>query len=1485
MATLEETLSAIPNKEEEFEGLLATIPELKVPEREEKLRIAPEPTMWQNFKGLFDDFEIEEAKAVQSIIDSQTLGISPSTAYKYQKQIAEGKKIHPMASKLDSTLTERIMQRWDTGVAHTQIGHLRAKQVLGDNSQTLENNIQNIKTSIPTESERYIAEYGLLEDFLGATAEMLPIMVHGIEKGAKRGLVLGMGAASITAIAGQVPPLTAIPEEVVTVPGAFLGMFGVGMVSGTLENIGLIEAGLAYDELLEFEDEEGNKLNPKIAKGIAGGVGIINGLIELAQIKLLLKTIPGGQQLLRTSINKATKEILKDRTLQNLASKYIKKYTGFIALETGQEVAQETTNILANRTAIYLNNELMDTDIPQTTREEIIDRLLKTASESAKAFVLMGLPGITTTAAIEVRDVKKIDKIKKATEKLYRQFENAKASQLVMGATELEAEAKALDTIVETPEGKRFFDISVTERELTKEEEEKAVGEFKEEVEIEEIISDENFEAIIAGEKTLEEIFPIEEIKPLVEPIIEPTKRIITEETYKKAQQRFNEKMKGIKVGVDPTAIAELVTIGAYHIETGIRTFAEWSKVMVDKYGEKIRPHLREIWKQANAYLEQKAPKAVKKKVRLTTGQVQINKLIREDIVLKSAMKKAEQNARIAYRVGTKEAKARAKADFKDILFKAKIIAQAKGIKEGTRITRKELIEHFRDSQKEIRQTQKLLREYIEENLPSQLRGKFLNAITQNLTTKRLVSIYGRTNRLADELIQKERITEVEKLKGYKGNIPVEYQKQIGEILNEIETKKFSPKTIKKLEGLRDYMEREGIPSGISPKLLADLKIFEKKNVKEMTSVELQEITDIIKHLIELGELKQKLKYKYNERIRKAAIAKLVASTRNIDSVDNVLAKGVWWSYLQTLQTPRVADIIDGYKSYSGENAKLIKQLVKKETMSLLETKTLVDTALEEVIDIGLKTLTEEQQIKIMINIRNQEEAFDQVQTLMDKYDYTEIPELTGQENQVIEILKKYTTQHTDEIAAIYEEIYNKPFAKIEKYILPIKYEREFDYDTDPSELIIQSRYRATQTFKGFVYERQKGVKKIPRVDVMGVFEEAINQQEWFINMQPELENIKYLVKSKEYTKSAGKFASDWWKDQLDIVARRGWSASVKSNNFSNLLRVARFNLNQAILGYKASSILMQPFAVFDAMAYAQSKWGSTAAAEVFKEFSNAWINPKYAKEFIDVSPALQVRKAGEVAIAETLERIGRTQGKWAKFVRGGLSLLQKADVRTAAGVEKGLLNVLEKHGVENAKEEADFLMMLVSSSAEVTFRPHVLARGQFARTVFTFQTFFLNRWGLIAHDIIATGLIKSTTWKAKYSALVALAIYSAGGIVEDEAREFIYEMTTRRELPDVSPFMTALMAIPKNIPLLGRLIEVAIIGKGVGGDIPLERVVENLIRGIVAPVSSTESKAMAKRIMKGIEAGLTLRGVPGTAQFFDVLEGILFPEKKKKKK
>ena len=169
------------------------------------------------------------------------------------------------------TFLGRVKASWKTGELQTELGILRYRQIIGEDLPEIATRIEELRAGLPKVPP---VKRGLPERAVRAAAEMLPIQVSGMRKGVQRGLMFGMTAGGIAALAGQVGPQAVLPEEIVTVPAAFAALYGVGMLSGTLENIAQIEAGLAYDELVNLKDAKGNRLDPGITKGAAAGVAL-----------------------------------------------------------------------------------------------------------------------------------------------------------------------------------------------------------------------------------------------------------------------------------------------------------------------------------------------------------------------------------------------------------------------------------------------------------------------------------------------------------------------------------------------------------------------------------------------------------------------------------------------------------------------------------------------------------------------------------------------------------------------------------------------------------------------------------------------------------------------------------------------------------------------------------------------------------------------------------------------------------------------------------------------------------------------------------------------------------------------------------------------------------------------------------------------------------------------------------------------------------
>ena len=191
--------------------------------------------------------------------------------------------------------------------------------------------------------------------------------------------VAGAGAgAGMALVAGQAGPQVLLPEEALTVPGGAIAGFTTGLTAGNAAAALEIEAGHAYNEMIE------NGISEKTAKNIALAVGGVNAGLELLQVDELFKAF---KVLNKTG---ATDTVVK-RIAQELLAR------GFdVAKETAQEVAQEGVTITGTQVASKI-----DTGEWAYAKEDVASRLGETAMSSALTFGTMNVPaGVSNVSQI-----------------------------------------------------------------------------------------------------------------------------------------------------------------------------------------------------------------------------------------------------------------------------------------------------------------------------------------------------------------------------------------------------------------------------------------------------------------------------------------------------------------------------------------------------------------------------------------------------------------------------------------------------------------------------------------------------------------------------------------------------------------------------------------------------------------------------------------------------------------------------------------------------------------------------------------------------------------------------------------------------------------------------------------------------------------------------------------------------------------------------
>lgn len=173
-------------------------------------------------------------------------------------------------------------------------------------------------------------------------------------------------AATGAAIAGQAGPQVLVPEEVITVPGAFLAGLQVGSTKANFE----IEAGHAYKEMLD------NGISEETASKIATGVGIGNAALEFVQLDELAKSF------------KILDKIGADDSIIGAVKRELTRRGVDIAKETAQEVSQEGVAIAGTQIGSKI-----DTGKWAYDSGDVLGRLGDTAASSALSFGTLNVPG------------------------------------------------------------------------------------------------------------------------------------------------------------------------------------------------------------------------------------------------------------------------------------------------------------------------------------------------------------------------------------------------------------------------------------------------------------------------------------------------------------------------------------------------------------------------------------------------------------------------------------------------------------------------------------------------------------------------------------------------------------------------------------------------------------------------------------------------------------------------------------------------------------------------------------------------------------------------------------------------------------------------------------------------------------------------------------------------------------------------------------
>jgi len=312
-------------------------------------------------------------------------------------------------------------------------------------------------------------------------------------------------------------------------------------------------------------------------------------------------------------------------------------------------------------------------------------------------------------------------------------------------------------------------------------------------------------------------------------------------------------------------------------------------------------------------------------------------------------------------------------------------------------------------------------------------------------------------------------------------------------------------------------------------------------------------------------------------------------------------------------------------------------------------------------------------------------------------------------------------------------------------------------------------------------------------------------------------------------------------------------------------------------MGLNSRSALKQPLAAFNAAAY-------VGPHNLAFEMARTFLVPGKFNPAIDFalknSPELRNRNAGEFALLELsrerswIERIPVVGKAGTALVRAAFYPLQKLDQLTAISTWNAAYRNASKSGLSHADSviKAERVVRLTQSSGMAKDQSFVVQRGEGARFIHQFQSFMINDWNLIKHDIIRSGLIAGGGGKTaaerlgkRAQAIGAMLFMIQAAMIEDWiSAGFDWDKASEGGL---------LVKTLDKVPLIGRALSQSKFG---GTTVPGVDTAFDIIAGGSAAVSGfggpfgggeLSKKQRENETIRALKGIFSAIGVPGTSE------------------
>ena len=809
----------------------------------------------------------------------------------------------------------------------------------------------------------------------------------------------------------------------------------------------------------------------------------------------------------------------------------------------------------------------------------------------------------------------------------------------------------------------------------------------------------------------------------------------------------------------------------------------------------------------------------------------------------------------------------------------------------------------------QLQEIKKNLTNTVKEAFRPADRGRFLNMVAAAKTSQDVVKANQRIGEAVEKLQRRDLTREIKnqfkRVKASK-SISVDYIRRVEGLVQDITFTKTTKGKLDRLQSTQDFIDRQratGQDMSVPQYVLNELTILGRKPAVDLSSTELQGISDSIQQLADLGKTKLRSREALDETFKENALKELVAGTVPIQTTEKAEAlpgglgpelktsqklnnevKGM----LDFFQNARIAvkpmdavfDKLDGFQDGQGPNSRHFKHAVDVRFGNYMTESSQID---KEFWDLAEKlNINESQMERIGIfGAAAQEGGRDKLHNSGLTDEQIDSVVLTPKENQLYLFGRKKMDEIRPRIEEVMRTVYNAPLGEVENYL---SFMTDFDAMTESEvqDRMFQNAEQELGALKknveiGFTKERVGAGKQKIKLNFGEIYTQHMDNVTYLLHVGEVTKRMGEIANSQEYRQAAGDAGSQVTREWVDLVARKGKSPGHESQmGVMRMINSLRRNVGAATLGLKLSSALIQPTAVFPAMGVLGP--GPVLQGAVDFSSSREW------REFLlNNFPEIKNRVGDDTAYKElsknqTLKEI-QQKGFW---------VLQKLDGITASAVAAGAYrSVVEGKGQAvdltkpdpEAIQEAQRLVRLSQGSSSFKDQPLAISRGKFTgsvaidKAIFQFQSFLMAEFDLIAHSIEKTTAKPSAKnfGEVMNRAFFLTIMHLAAMLVRDFSKKTIGSLGGEPRKDDPFPKEFALEVLG-SIPFVSQFISIGVYG----GDLaPSLQSFSKFARGTTGIFTRKGGKGKASAALDIVAGGGRLIGIPGTAQLEEFLRNL----------